>query len=157
MEGWSKVWSQDDWDQTAQQAHDDYDRGAFLLERLGAERHLDPPLMAVLLLSLRRRLIQEHDSPTMPGIMSWRVRNPSRKVQPAADVGGVAGSVANSDSAMARPVPARMRRRERGMRGSPFARRWRPRPARIPETRAPSPIAYDGRGDRRSPLAKLIR
>ncbi len=39
-----------------------------LLERLGAERYLDPPLMAVLL-GLRRRLIEEHDAQTAAEFM----------------------------------------------------------------------------------------
>ena len=59
IEGWGTVRDQADWERTVEQAREDYDRGAFLLERLGAERHLDPLLMATLL-TLRRRLIAEH-------------------------------------------------------------------------------------------------
>jgi hypothetical protein len=59
MDGWAMVKSQEDWQATVRKAAEDLDSGAFLLERLGAERHLDPPLMAVLLV-LRRRLIDEH-------------------------------------------------------------------------------------------------
>ncbi len=61
MDGWSGVKSQEDWENAVQQASEDYDRGAFLIDRLGAERHLDPALMAVLLV-LRRRLIDEYAS-----------------------------------------------------------------------------------------------
>src|SRR5919197_6413342 len=49
MDGWGAIKDQADWERTVEQARSDYERGAFLLERLGAERHLDPPLMAVLL------------------------------------------------------------------------------------------------------------
>jgi hypothetical protein len=59
MDGWAMVKSQDDWQATVLKAAEDLDRGGFLLDRLGAERHLDPELMAVLLV-LRRRLIDEH-------------------------------------------------------------------------------------------------
>jgi hypothetical protein len=68
MDGWSTVRSREEWERTAQQAREDYDRGTFLLERLGAERYLDPPLMAVLL-GLRRRLIEEHDARTAAELM----------------------------------------------------------------------------------------
>jgi len=68
MDGWGTVRSQEDWERTAQQARDDYERGAFLIEQLGAERHLDPPLMAVLI-ALRRRLIEEHDARTAAELM----------------------------------------------------------------------------------------
>lgn len=63
MEGWRKVTTPEAWEETVVKAHDDYDSGAFLLERLGAQRHLDPPLAAVLL-GLRRRLIEEHGATT---------------------------------------------------------------------------------------------
>jgi hypothetical protein len=56
MEGWQRVQSQDDWTQITEQARADYDAGRFLLERLGAERFLEPALMAVLL-QLRRGLV----------------------------------------------------------------------------------------------------
>ena len=68
MDGWGTVRSREEWERTAQQAREDYDRGTFLLERLGAERYLDPPLMAVLL-GLRRRLIEEHDARTAAELM----------------------------------------------------------------------------------------
>src|SRR5215213_1915594 len=59
MDGWAMVRSQDAWQEIVQKAAEDLDRGGFLLDRLGAERNLDPELMAVLLV-LRRRLIDEH-------------------------------------------------------------------------------------------------
>ena len=68
MGGWGTVKDQADWEQIVEQARDDYDRGAFLVDRLGAERHLDPPLMAVLL-GLRRRLIDEHGATTAAELM----------------------------------------------------------------------------------------
>src|SRR6266511_3785388 len=68
LDGWHGIKSQEDWERTAAQAREDYDRGAFLLDRLGAERYLDPPLMAVLL-GLRRRLIEEHQAATAAELM----------------------------------------------------------------------------------------
>jgi hypothetical protein len=59
MDGWAMVKSQEQWQETVRKAAEDLEKGTFLLERLGAERHLDPQLMAVLLV-LRRRLIDEH-------------------------------------------------------------------------------------------------
>ena len=46
-----------------QQADAELEGGAFLLERLGGERHLDPLLMATLL-ALRRQLIEDHRATT---------------------------------------------------------------------------------------------
>jgi hypothetical protein len=68
IDGWGTVRDQADWEPTVEQARQDYDRGAFLLERLGAERHLDPPLRATLL-TFRRRLIAEHDARTAAELM----------------------------------------------------------------------------------------
>ena len=63
MDGWSKVKSQEEWEQIYLEAGEEFDNGAFLLGRLGAERYLDPQLTAVLL-RLRRRLIAEHGAET---------------------------------------------------------------------------------------------
>jgi hypothetical protein len=68
MDGWGSVKTREDWDQVVAQASEDYQRGAFLIDRLGAERHLDPTLMAVLLV-LRRRLVDEHDAQTAAELM----------------------------------------------------------------------------------------
>jgi hypothetical protein len=68
MDGWSNVKSRDDWEQVVAQASEEYQRGAFLIDQLGAERHIDPPLTAVLLV-LRRRLIDEHDARTAAELM----------------------------------------------------------------------------------------
>ena len=59
MDGWHRVQTQEDWQATVQKATEDLDSGGFLIDRLGAERYLDPEMMAVLLV-LRRRLIDEH-------------------------------------------------------------------------------------------------
>ncbi len=56
MEGWQQIGSRDDWAQSCQQALESYDSGRFLIEQLGAERYLEPKLMAVLL-GLRRGLV----------------------------------------------------------------------------------------------------
>ncbi len=68
MDGWAMVKSQEQWQETVQRAAEDLAQGGFLLERLGAERHLDPQLMAVLLV-LRRRLIDEHGVTTAADLM----------------------------------------------------------------------------------------
>ncbi len=58
MEGWKGVDSEEDWLEVCADSREQYESGQFLLERLGAERYLDPKLMATLL-SLRQRLIAE--------------------------------------------------------------------------------------------------
>jgi hypothetical protein len=68
MEGWEHVTTQEEWQAAVVQADQDYDSGQFLLSRLGAQRYLDPPLTAVLL-SLRRRLIDEHGATTAAEVM----------------------------------------------------------------------------------------
>jgi hypothetical protein len=68
MDGWGTVKSREDWEQTVERARDEYDQGAFLIDRLGAECHLDPPLIAVLL-RLRRGLIDEHGATTAAELM----------------------------------------------------------------------------------------
>jgi len=68
MQGWKKVTTAEAWEETVAKAYDDFDSGAFLLERLGAERYLDPPLAAVLL-GLRRRLVEEHGATTAAELM----------------------------------------------------------------------------------------
>jgi hypothetical protein len=58
MEGWQRVRSQQDWEKINAESGDQYESGGFLLERLGADRFLDPKLMATIL-ALRQRLIAE--------------------------------------------------------------------------------------------------
>ena len=58
MEGWQHVGSEEDWRKVCADSREQYASGQFLLERLGAERYLDPKLMATLL-SLRQRVIAE--------------------------------------------------------------------------------------------------
>ena len=50
--------SPEDWVKINEEASEEYESGGFLLERLGAQRFLDPKLMATIL-SLRQRLIAE--------------------------------------------------------------------------------------------------
>ena len=59
MDGWDLVRDPDHWEETYRRAADDLDGGSFLIDRLGAERHLDPTLVAVLLI-LRRRLVDQY-------------------------------------------------------------------------------------------------
>ena len=58
MAGWQTVTSDEDWLALCDEARTDYRSGRFLIERLGAERFLDPPLMASLW-GLRQQLIEE--------------------------------------------------------------------------------------------------
>ncbi len=48
MEGWQGVGSEEDWLKVCADSQEQYESGRFFLERLGAERHLDPKLMATL-------------------------------------------------------------------------------------------------------------
>ena len=41
MDGWSLIKTQEDWEETVRQAALDLDNGSFLIDRLGAERHLE--------------------------------------------------------------------------------------------------------------------
>ena len=58
MEGWQRVESADDWARTCEEAREAYGSGKFLIQRLGAERFLEPELMAVGW-GLRRGLVEE--------------------------------------------------------------------------------------------------
>jgi hypothetical protein len=58
MEGWQRVRSEEDWLQVCADSQEQYESGRFFLERLGAERYLDPKLMATIL-GLRQTLIAE--------------------------------------------------------------------------------------------------
>ena len=68
INGWSRIESEEDWLATVEQAEADLASGQFLIDRLGAERYLDPPLMAALLV-LRRGLIDEHGATTAAELM----------------------------------------------------------------------------------------
>jgi hypothetical protein len=59
MQGWAQVGSPKAWQQVCDEARRRYHSGEFLLERLGAERLLDPQLMATLW-QLRQRLIEAY-------------------------------------------------------------------------------------------------
>jgi hypothetical protein len=59
MDGWARIGDEADWLQTVEGADEDIATGRFLIDRLGAERSLDPKLMAALIV-VRRRLIVEH-------------------------------------------------------------------------------------------------
>jgi hypothetical protein len=66
FEGWGPIRSMEEWQTACDDAAERYQSGRFLLERLGAERFLDPQLMATLW-QLRQGLIDEHgaESPTV--------------------------------------------------------------------------------------------
>jgi hypothetical protein len=56
MQGWDQVRSPEAWQEVCEEAQRRYQSGQFLLERLGAERFLDPQLMATVW-HLRQSLI----------------------------------------------------------------------------------------------------
>ena len=58
LEGWRRVRSEEDWMRVCEESRAEYEAGQFWLERLGAERFLDPKLMATLL-GRRQALIAE--------------------------------------------------------------------------------------------------
>jgi hypothetical protein len=58
MADWGEVAGPEHWQETVSKADAGLEDGSFLLERLGADRHRDPGLAAVVL-ALRRRLIDE--------------------------------------------------------------------------------------------------
>ena len=68
MEGWQRVESDEHWLELIATADLKLENGAFLTERLGGERFLDPELMAALLM-LRRRLVDEHAPATAADLM----------------------------------------------------------------------------------------
>ena len=68
MADWSKVGNAEDWQRVLLKAAEGLEDGSFLIERLGSERHLDPQLMATLLV-LRRKLIDEHGSESGADLM----------------------------------------------------------------------------------------
>ncbi len=63
VQGWGSVETAEDWQRAVGQADEDLQSGAFLIERLGGARFVDPELMAALLV-LRRHLIDEHGAHT---------------------------------------------------------------------------------------------
>jgi hypothetical protein len=58
MTGWQRVTTHEAWQETCLEASKDYQSGRFLIEQLGAGRHLDPELMATLW-GLRQMLVAE--------------------------------------------------------------------------------------------------
>jgi hypothetical protein len=68
MDGWARVESEEQWWEIVRKADDDLESSLFFLDRLGAERYLDPELAAVLLV-LRRRLIDEYGAESAADIM----------------------------------------------------------------------------------------
>ncbi len=61
VEGWQTVKSEEDWLKVCEDSRVEYQSGRFLIERLGADRYLDPSLMATLW-SLRQTVLAEGGS-----------------------------------------------------------------------------------------------
>jgi hypothetical protein len=74
FEGWRPIRSLEEWQAACDDARERYQSGRFLLERLGAERFLDPQLMATLW-QLRQGLLEEcgAQSPAMTMIVDVAV------------------------------------------------------------------------------------
>jgi hypothetical protein len=66
FEGWGKIQTPEEWQAACDDARKRYQSGRFIIERLGAERFLDPQLMATLW-QLRQGLLEEYgaESPAM--------------------------------------------------------------------------------------------
>jgi hypothetical protein len=74
FEGWGQIRSVEEWQAACDDARKRYQSGRFLLERLGAERFLDPQLMATLW-QLRQGLMEEYgtESPAMTMVIDLAV------------------------------------------------------------------------------------
>jgi hypothetical protein len=74
FQGWRCIGSPEEWQTACEDASQRYQSGRFLIERLGAERFLDPPLMAILW-QLRQSLMDEYgtDSPTATMVIDLAV------------------------------------------------------------------------------------
>jgi len=68
MDGWSRIENFEAWQAMVRKAAEDLENGSFLIERLGSDRHLDPELMAALLI-LRRKLIDEYGAESAADLM----------------------------------------------------------------------------------------
>jgi hypothetical protein len=74
MQGWGCLQSVEEWQAVCEDARKRYQSGRFLIERLGAERFLDPQLMATLW-QLRQGLLEEYgaESPAMTMVIDLAV------------------------------------------------------------------------------------
>jgi hypothetical protein len=74
FEGWGQIRSEEEWQAVCEDARKRYQSGRFLIERLGAERFLDPQLMATLW-QLRQGLLEEYgtESPAMTMVIDLAV------------------------------------------------------------------------------------
>jgi hypothetical protein len=63
VEGWPHIRDRETWLQTCEEAVQNYQSGRFLIEQLGAERYLDPAMMATIW-HLRQQLLEEFDART---------------------------------------------------------------------------------------------
>lgn len=58
VEKWGHIHTPEEWQETVTTAHERYGAGRFLIERLGAERYMDPDLLATIW-QLRQRLAEQ--------------------------------------------------------------------------------------------------
>jgi hypothetical protein len=93
MEGWrgSSLETEAGWRQACEEARQRYHSGRFLIERLGAERFLEPHLMAILW-QLRQRLVNEYasQSPTATMLIDLAVMSYYNALRVQAWIGDLA-------------------------------------------------------------------
>jgi hypothetical protein len=70
IDGWRGVADADDWAHIVEKTQRDIESGEWLISQLGAERYLDPPMIAALML-YRRKLLHDDcgDQPTATDLM----------------------------------------------------------------------------------------
>jgi hypothetical protein len=91
FEGWGQIRSAEEWQAACEDARERYQSGRFLLERLGAERVLDPQLMATLW-QLRQGLLEEYgaESPAMSMVIDLAVMTYANALRVQGWIGGLA-------------------------------------------------------------------
>src|SRR4029434_4975077 len=94
FEGWGQIPSVEEWQAACEDAAKRYQSGRFLLERLGAERFLDPQLMATLW-QLRQGLLEAYGtaSPAMTMIIALAVMSYANALRIQGWIGDLALSI----------------------------------------------------------------
>lgn len=91
FEGWGQIRTEAEWQAACEDARERYQSGRFVLERMGAERFLDPQLMATLW-QLRQGLMEEcgAESPTMTMIIDLAVMSYANALRVQGWIGNLA-------------------------------------------------------------------
>jgi hypothetical protein len=115
MEGWQRVASEQDWLRIIEESREAYESGGFLLERLGAQRYLDPKLTATIL-SLRQTASLRADRPIERGVGVITTRFP-----PLWRIANLAARMLQKLWAFSRSGQGRIRQSEDAMTSEKFA------------------------------------